>query len=62
MIEYGTNVVGGVTQEKGNYSLRQTSFNTVKDVEQAGADTTIILYHQLLLLMQLWKLQMLELK
>jgi succinyl-CoA synthetase alpha subunit len=21
MIEYGTNVVGGVTQEKGNYSL-----------------------------------------
>jgi succinyl-CoA synthetase alpha subunit len=22
MIEYGTNVVGGVTQEKGNYSLR----------------------------------------
>jgi succinyl-CoA synthetase alpha subunit len=22
MIEYGTNVVGGVTQEKGNYSFR----------------------------------------
>jgi succinyl-CoA synthetase alpha subunit len=22
LIEYGTNVVGGVTQEKGNYSLR----------------------------------------
>jgi succinyl-CoA synthetase alpha subunit len=52
MIEYGTNVVGGVTPEKEDNSFRPSCFNTVKDaVEQAGADTTIILYHPLLLLM-----------
>jgi succinyl-CoA synthetase alpha subunit len=31
MIEYGTNVVGGVTQERWFYSFRSSSFNTVKD-------------------------------
>jgi succinyl-CoA synthetase alpha subunit len=44
MIDYGTNVVGGVTPGKGGLEhLGKPVFNSVKDaVEKAGADTSVI--------------------
>ena len=44
MVEYGTNVVGGVTPGKGGTQhIGLPVFNTVQHaVEQAGADTTVI--------------------
>jgi hypothetical protein len=59
MIEYGTNVVGGVTQER-NYS--QTRFNCKDAVEQAELIQLSFCSTSFLCWMPLWKLQMLELK
>ncbi len=44
MIDYGTNVVGGVTPGKGgNFHLERPVFNTVKEsVDKEGADTSVI--------------------
>ena len=44
MIEYGTNIIGGVTPGKGGQThLQKPVFNTVKEaVEKVGADTSII--------------------
>ena len=59
MINYGSNIVGGITPGKGGVQhLGRPVFNTVKEsVEQLGAEASIILFHLLLPLIRLWKLR-----
>jgi succinyl-CoA synthetase alpha subunit len=59
MIEYGTNVVGGVTQEVGTTFYRPV-FNTVKDAAEQ-AELIIYYFCSTSFADELWKLQI-ELK
>lgn len=57
MIEYGTNVIGGVTPGKGGEThLDKPVFNTVADARKAtGCNVSMIEVDPLLLQMPLWK-------
>ena len=59
MIDYGTNVVAGVTPGKGGTThLGKPVFNTVKDAVEAQVQKLVLsLFHLLMQLMALWRRQ-----
>ena len=60
MVEYGTNLVGGVTPGKGGQEVLGVPVfdSMIEAISQTDADATVITSHHHLQVKRLWKLQM----